>query len=96
MTPKRFPSIQYPQAVQILKASQNMEPVEIKIKSGRPHNRDCITWLSFGESLSSSCVGFMTFAVSIRHGCARLVMTVNDNTHGVTLPCSGSCLSSLP
>ena len=42
-----------------------MEQVERKSKGGMT----AVMWLGFAGPLSSSCVGFMTFAVPIRHGC---------------------------
>ena len=43
--------------------------IEIKIKRGGTHG-ECILWLTFTGTLSSSCAGFVTFASHTRYGCA--------------------------
>lgn len=45
-----------------------MQPVEIKAKSGRKHDGDCIPQLAFLNICQEG--SFMIFTVSIRYGCA--------------------------
>lgn len=48
--------------------------MEIKTKSGRPHDGDLITQLGLAGSWSSICAGFMTLTIPIKHGCATLAL----------------------
>lgn len=68
MTHKKF-SINpiYPNRANV-RSSLSMQHVEMKPKS---HTAD-IMRLRFAESLSSNCAGFMTFAISMRYGCATI------------------------
>lgn len=61
--------IQYPQIVQILKSLPSRQQVERKTKGGL----GAVMQFSFTGSLSHSCAGFMTFAISIRYSCATSV-----------------------
>jgi hypothetical protein len=70
MIHKKFPINPISPSCTNIKSSQSTQYMEIKTKSERRHDGDGIMRCSVAGSLSSSCAGFMTLAVSIKYGCA--------------------------